>query len=108
MVKLLLWLVLLPLTVVFVAFAIANRQTVILSLDPMPLSIEAPLYGLIFAGVFAGLLAGGLIAWARAGRWRRQVREEQRAVRRLEAALRDAESATAKAESQATAMVKAA
>jgi uncharacterized integral membrane protein len=107
-VKLLHWLLLLPLTVIFVAFAIANRQAVTLSLDPAPLSIEAPLFGLIFAGVFAGLVAGGLIAWVRAGRWRRRLRDEQKTVRRLEGALRTAESAAAKAESQATGVVKAA
>ena len=106
--KLLHWLLLLPLTVIFVAFAIANRQAVTLSLDPAPLSIEAPLFGLIFAGVFAGLVAGGLIAWVRVGRWRRRLRDEQKTVRRLEGALRTAESAAAKAESQATGVVKAA
>ena len=71
-VKILLWLLLLPLMVTFVAFAIANRHLVTLSLDPTPLSIEAPLYGLVFASIFAGLVTGGLIAWMRAGRVRRR------------------------------------
>jgi uncharacterized integral membrane protein len=115
-VKLLLWLLLLPLTLIFVAFAIANRHAVTLSLDPTPLSIEAPLYGLVFAGIFAGLIAGGLIAWLRAGRWRRQLREEQRNVRRLEGELRAAgdtsltpgTQAGAAPKSDAVAVVKAA
>ena len=109
--RLLLWLLLVPLTVLFVAFAVANRHAVTLSLDPTPLNIEAPLYGLVFAGVFAGLIVGGLIAWIRAGRWRRELREEQRTVRRLEDELRQAEGAAAKVESEttsATAAVKAA
>ncbi len=93
--KLLLWLLLLPLTLIFVAFAIANRHAVTLSLDPTPLSIQVPLYGLVFAGIFIGLIAGGVIAWWRAGRWRRQLRDEQRKVRRLEAELRDSERAAA-------------
>lgn len=86
--KILLWLLLLPLTLIFAAFAIANRHAVTLSFDPAPLSIEVPLYGLVFAGIFAGLTAGGLITWLRAGRWRRQLRVEQRTVRRLEEELR--------------------
>ena len=114
--KLLLWLLLLPLILIFVAFAIANRHAVTLSLDPTPLSIEAPLYGLVFTGIFVGLIAGGLIAWLRAGRWRRQLREEQRTVRRLEGELRaagDAGTATgtdasAAPKSDATAVIKAA
>ena len=68
--KLLLWLLLLSLILIFVAFAVANRQGVTISLDPMPVSIDAPLYGLVFAGIFLGLIAGGLIAWIRAGRVR--------------------------------------
>ena len=106
--KFLLWLLLLPLTVVFVAFAIANRDPVTLSLDPTPLSIEAPLYGLVFAGIFAGLLAGGLIAWIRAGRWRRQLREEQRTVRRLESELRKTESLAPGPEREASAVARVA
>ena len=101
-VKILLWLLLLPLMVTFVAFAIANRHLVTLSLDPTPLSIEAPLYGLVYAGIFAGLVTGGLIAWMRAGRVRRRLREEQRAVRRLEGELRKAKDAVETATKSAT------
>jgi len=102
-VKLLLWLLLLPLTIIFVAFAVANRHLVTLSLDPMPLSIEAPLYGLVVAGIFVGLVAGGLIAWLRAGRVRRRLRAEQRTVRRLEGEISKAETAAASAATSATA-----
>ena len=87
------WLLLLPLILFFVAFAVANRHIVTLSLDPAPISIRAPLYSFILAGTFIGLLAGGLIAWLRAGRWRSQLRDEQRSVRRLESELRQAEKA---------------
>ena len=112
--KFLLWLLLLPLTIIFVAFAVANRHFVTLSLDPTPLSIEAPLYGLVFAGIFVGLVAGGLIAWLRAGRVRRRLRAEQRTVRRLEGEISRADAATASAtasvvtENPATDIVKAA
>ena len=102
------WLLLLPLIVLFVAFAIGNRQIVTLSLDPAPISIRAPLYSFILAGVFAGLLAGGLIAWLRAGRWRNQLRDEQRSVRRLENKLRQVEFAATVPKNDATDIVKVA
>ncbi len=116
-VKLLLWLLLLPLTLIFMAFAIANRHAVTLSLDPTPLSVQAPLYSFVFAGIFVGLVAGGLIAWLRAGRYRRQLREAKRNVRRLEDDLRKAtdsagagasDSAGPAPKSGTTAVVKAA
>ena len=99
------WLLLLPLIVLFVAFAIANRHIVTLSLDPAPISIRAPLYSFVLAGTFVGLLAGGLIAWLRAGRWRSQLRDEQRSVRRLESKLRQAEIAATVPENDATDLV---
>jgi uncharacterized integral membrane protein len=94
-VKLLLWLLLLPLILIFVAFAVSNRHGVTISLDPTPLSIEVPVYSLVFAAIFVGLVVGGLIAWMRAGRWRRQLRAEQRTVRRLEDELQNGPSAAA-------------
>ena len=102
------WLLLLPLIVLFVAFAIANRQIVILSLDPAPISMRAPLYSFVLTGTFFGLLAGGLIAWLRAGRWRSQLRDEQRSVRRLESKLRQAEAAATVPENDATDVVSVA
>ena len=99
------WLLLLPLIVLFVAFAIANRHIVTLSLDPTPISIRAPLYSFVLAGIFVGLLVGGLIAWLRAGRWRSQLRDEQRSVRRLESELRQAKNAANAPENDATDIV---
>lgn len=111
-VKLLLWLLLLPLTLIFIAFAIANRHAVTLSFDPTPLSLQAPLYGVVFAAIFIGLIAGGLIAWLRARRWRRQLRREQGNVRRLEEELRAAAGAGtntgAAPKGESTAVIKAA
>ena len=102
------WLLLLPLIVLSVAFAIANRHIVTLSLDPTPISIQAPLYSFILAGIFVGLLAGGLIAWLRAGYWRSQLRDEQRSVHRLENELRQAEFVATVSENDATGIVKVA
>jgi uncharacterized integral membrane protein len=85
--KLIAWIVLLPATVVVIAFAVANRQQVAVSLDPLPFGFEAPLYVLALAFVFLGMLVGGASAWVKALRWRRRVAEARRELVRLEGEL---------------------
>jgi uncharacterized integral membrane protein len=75
-----------PLAIVVVAFAIANRQAVIVSFDPFSSTSPAyaatlPLFVLIFVLVILGVLIGGVAAWLRQAAWRRT-------ARRLDADLR--------------------
>ncbi len=106
--KLLIWLIVLPLTAFFIFFAVANRQTVLLSLDPAPMTIEAPLYSVVFTCIFVGLIGGGFIAWLKGFRWRNQLRSEQKAVRRLETELRLARKTTAASDNNKKVIVEAA
>lgn len=51
-----------------VLLALANRTPVLFSLDPLPpvsegLSVETPLYAIIFSAVLIGILIGGLTVW---------------------------------------------
>jgi len=83
-------LVLLPLAIVFVIFAVANRHLVRLSLDPFngddpALSLKMPLFVVILLAAIAGVAAGGSATWFRQRRWRR-------AARRHEADAREARS----------------
>jgi len=57
------WIVGLPLAVVVIAFAVANRGPVVVSLDPLPFVVEAPLFAVVFAGLVAGMVIGALLAW---------------------------------------------
>jgi uncharacterized integral membrane protein len=73
-------LILVPLAIVLIAFAVANRQIVAVSLDPFDpaqpaLSVRMPLFLLIFVFLIAGVLLGGFAAWLRQGRHRRASRE---------------------------------
>lgn len=68
-----------PAVVVAAAVAVANRQSVVFSLDPFSraapsaLSFSAPLFLLLFAAVAAGVALGGVTAmWSRRGRRKRQ------------------------------------
>ena len=80
--------VLLPLAVVIVVFAMANRESVVVSLDPFgaanpAFSILLPLFILIFALVILGVVVGGIAAWLRQGRWRRLARKREADVAAL-------------------------
>ena len=75
-------LVLLPLAIVFVIFAVANRHMVRVSFDPIntadpALSLSMPLFVLILLSAIAGVAAGGVITWFRQGRWRRAARRHE-------------------------------
>ena len=77
------WIIMLPVAVVAVAFAVSNRDAVAVALWPFPGSLAAPLYAIVLAAVVVGFLAGGAVAWLSAGRARRQAR---RSTRRAESA----------------------
>lgn len=82
--KLIFWLLLLPVAIVLIAFAIANRAPVAVRLDPLPFAIDMPLYAVGLTGIFIGLLAGGVMTWLRGHRWRKLARELQRDNEQLE------------------------
>lgn len=62
------------LLILLIVFAVANRQTVAVSLEPLPFLIDLPLYLLVFLVFFSGLLLGALAdrlnAWGSARRRR--------------------------------------
>ena len=81
-------LVLVPLGVLIVAFAVANLQTVVISFDPFSSADPAyaarlPLFLLIFALVILGVIVGGIAAWLRQASWRRTARALDADVRVL-------------------------
>jgi uncharacterized integral membrane protein len=72
--------VLVPLAVVIVMFAMANRQIVTVSFDPFNTADPAfvmrmPLFVLIFVLTIFGVLIGGIAAWLRQSKWRRVARK---------------------------------
>lgn len=81
--RLLTWLFGLPTLLVLLLFALANRQQVQVSLDPLVpedpwLALQVPLWLVFYAGILLGLLVGGLVAWLRQSKWRRRTRFFQR------------------------------
>jgi hypothetical protein len=65
--------IVIPLAVVIIAFAIANRQIVTVSFDPFSVTepaavVALPLFALIILLLIIGVLLGGAAAWLRQSR----------------------------------------
>jgi hypothetical protein len=85
-------LILVPLAIVLVAFAVANRQPVVVSFDPFDpahpaLALPIPLFALILLLIIAGVIVGGVATWLGQTKWRRTARLAQAQVRELRAEL---------------------
>ena len=92
--------VLVPLAILLIALAVANRQFVTVSLDPFSVNppaaaVTLPLFALIIVLLILGVLIGGVAAWLRQGGWRRTVRRLEREVRELRAEAGSLRRATA-------------
>lgn len=84
--------VLVPLAIVLVLFALANREMITLSLDPFDptrpaFTYRMPLFILVFLLLFTGVLVGGVAAWLRQASWRRVARRLRSENRELRAEL---------------------
>ncbi|GEP05540.1 lipopolysaccharide assembly protein LapA domain-containing protein [Methylobacterium oxalidis] len=88
MIRFLKGLVLLPVAILVILLAVANREAVRLSLDPFSetpvFSLNVPLYAILFVAVAVGIVVGGIGAWLGQGETRRTARERRREIRRLE------------------------
>jgi uncharacterized integral membrane protein len=86
--KILTVVVVVPLAILIIAFAVANRQMIVVSFDPFS-SVEPayaarlPLFVLIFALVILGVIIGGFASWLRQSSWRRLARNLDADVRML-------------------------
>jgi uncharacterized integral membrane protein len=87
--KLVAALVLIPLAILIVLLALANRQAVTIALDPLlteqpALTVTQPLFLVLLVAVTAGVVIGGVAAWLRQARWRRTARRAQARAQALQ------------------------
>jgi uncharacterized integral membrane protein len=85
-------LIVIPLALVFLVFAVANRHFVTVSFDPFnsadpALSVSLPLFALIIVIAISGVIAGGLATWFGQRRWRRAARQHEADARTARAQL---------------------
>lgn len=81
-------LIVVPLAVVIIVFAVANRNTVTVSFDPFSstspaYAVTLPLFVIIFVVLIFGVLIGGMAAWIGQAKWRRSARKLDADVRAL-------------------------
>lgn len=81
--RVLLVLVLIPLAVVLIALAVANRGLVAFTVDPFnpgnpALTFNAPLFIWLFGALALGMIVGSIVTWFKQGRYRKLAR--QRAI----------------------------
>ena len=81
--RLLSWIIGLPVAVVLILFAVANRHWVTVSFDPLSQQdpwavLSVPLWTVLFFGIFCGLVAGWIGAWLKQAKWRRAARQTRR------------------------------
>jgi uncharacterized integral membrane protein len=82
--------ILIPIALAAVAFAVANKEPVSVSFDPFAVGvtdfkIDTPLFVVVFAFLILGVLLGGIATWISQGRHRRAERMHRRDVERLRA-----------------------
>jgi len=80
--------IIVPLVVILLGFAVANRQIVSVSFDPFDqahpaYALTLPLFAIVFVLLVLGVLIGGVAAWLKQSHWRRAARQLDREVRQL-------------------------
>ena len=84
---------LLVLSLVLIVFAVANRQSVTLSLWPFPAEVpDVPLFFVLFGGIFIGMALAGLITAYRGVRHYSEMRSAKKETSRLAGEVDDLES----------------
>ncbi|WP_367716312.1 lipopolysaccharide assembly protein LapA domain-containing protein [Nitratireductor sp. GISD-1A_MAKvit] len=86
--RIILVLILVPLAVVIIALAVANRALVPFTIDPFnpgnpALTIQWPLFVYLFLAIGLGMVVGSIATWLRQGRYRRDARARRKEVDRL-------------------------
>jgi uncharacterized integral membrane protein len=87
--RILRWTIGLPIAIIVVSFAIANRQWITVSFDPFSrdapfAAMDMPLWVLFVCGAFFGLIAGWIACWIAQGKWRRAAKDTRRELARTQ------------------------
>ena len=82
--KLVFWIVVVPVATVLALFAVSNRAAVTLGLWPLPFELDLPLYLAILFALLAGFISGAMSAWIAGRRRRLENRVRGRRIAALE------------------------
>src|SRR5437016_5455365 len=92
-------LVVIPLGLIFIIFAVANRHLVTVSFDPFnsvapTVAVTLPLFVVIVVVAILGVAAGGSATWFRQRHWRRAARQHEADARRARGEAADLRAAS--------------
>ena len=98
-------LVVIPLGLLFIVFAVANRHLVTVSFDPFnstdpSVAVTLPLFVVIIVVAILGVAAGGMATWFRQRHWRRAARQHEADARRARSEAADLRAAAVASRSQ--------
>jgi uncharacterized integral membrane protein len=87
-------LIVIPLGLLFIVFAVANRHLVTVSFDPFnsrdpSVGATMPLFVVIIGVAILGVAAGGAATWFRQRHWRRAARQHEADAKQAQAQLAD-------------------
>jgi uncharacterized integral membrane protein len=98
-------LVVIPLGIIFIVFAVANRHLVTVSFDPFnsadpSVAVSLPLFVVIILVAILGVAAGGMATWFRQRHWRRAAHQHEADARRARAETADLRASAAASRGQ--------
>lgn len=66
--------------IALVIFAVSNRQIIEISIAPLPYALSVPVWGVLFAGIFIGLIVSAFVTgWLRLQSFTKRRKAERRA-----------------------------
>ena len=92
-------LIVIPLGLLFIVFAVANRHLITVSFDPFnsrdpSVGVTMPLFVVIIVVAILGVVAGGAATWFRQRHWRRAARQHEADARQAQTQLADLRAST--------------
>lgn len=82
--KIFIYLIFLPLAVIAATFAVANRTVISVALDPLPYTLNLPLYALVLGIGFVGFIVGAATAWLSGHQSRKALRKSRGQLKRVD------------------------
>ena len=82
--RVLAWAIAAAVALILIAFAVANRGPVSISVEPLPYVLDIPIWALAVGALAVGFLAGALVRWLLDHKLRRTARRGRRHARALE------------------------
>src|SRR5262245_31927252 len=76
--KILIWLIFLPIVLIAAFFAIANRDVVTVDLWPLASPVALPLFAALAGALYVGMGLGAILTWIGGRRTRQRARAEHR------------------------------